>query len=53
MHRFFKEHFGPFILKKEIKLISWLIFLLYICFSFYGCVNMKVDISPKVFKKSF
>ncbi|CAK5044521.1 unnamed protein product [Meloidogyne enterolobii] len=47
MHRFFKEHFGPFILKKEIKLISWLIFLLYICFSFYGCVNMKVDISPK------
>ncbi|KAL3119788.1 hypothetical protein niasHT_010079 [Heterodera trifolii] len=47
MHRFFKQYFGPFILRREVKGLSWLGFLLYICVSFYGCANMRVDISPK------
>lgn len=47
MHRFFKETYAPFILRSEVKLISWLIFIFYVCISFYGCSNMRVDISPK------
>uniref|UniRef100_A0A914GVP8 SSD domain-containing protein n=2 Tax=Globodera TaxID=31242 RepID=A0A914GVP8_GLORO len=47
MHRFFKQYFGPFILRQEVKALSWVVFLLYICVSFYGCANMRVDISPK------
>ncbi|KAH7719357.1 Protein PTR-4 [Aphelenchoides avenae] len=37
----------PFILRKEVKLVSSLIYILYVCVSFYGCSNMRVDISPK------
>lgn len=48
MHRFFKQYWGPFILRREVKALSWLVFLLYIGASFYGCANMRVDISPKV-----
>lgn len=47
MHRLFKEYYAPFILRSEVKAISWVIFVIYICVSFYGCSNMKVDISPK------
>uniref|UniRef100_A0A915CRK5 SSD domain-containing protein n=1 Tax=Ditylenchus dipsaci TaxID=166011 RepID=A0A915CRK5_9BILA len=47
MHQFFKEKYAPFILRKEVKAISWVFFMLYVCVSFYGCTNMRVDISPK------
>ncbi|KAI6216646.1 Patched domain-containing protein 3 [Aphelenchoides fujianensis] len=47
MHRLFKEYYAPFILQPKVKAISAVIFFVYICVSFYGCVNMKVDISPK------
>lgn len=47
MHRLFKDYYAPFILRKEVKLISSLIYILYVCVSFYGCSNMRVDISPK------
>uniref|UniRef100_A0AC35TQU8 SSD domain-containing protein n=1 Tax=Rhabditophanes sp. KR3021 TaxID=114890 RepID=A0AC35TQU8_9BILA len=41
------EVWAPFILRKDVKLISALLFVLYIVVSLYGCVKMKVDISPK------
>ncbi|CAD5219888.1 unnamed protein product [Bursaphelenchus okinawaensis] len=47
MHRMFRDYYAPFILKPWVKAISWVVFFLYICISFYGCANMKVDISPK------
>lgn len=47
MHRWFAETYAPFILRKKVKAISWFLFIVYICVSFYGCINMRVDISPK------
>lgn len=47
MHRLFKEYYAPFILRREVKAISWMVFVFYIVASFYGCSNMRVDISPK------
>jgi len=46
-HRFFRDYYAPFILRKEVKAASWLVFIAYIVVSFYGCTNMRVDISPK------
>ncbi|KAI6187547.1 Patched domain-containing protein 3 [Aphelenchoides besseyi] len=47
MHRLFKEYYAPFILQPKVKAISFVFFFVYIAVSFYGCVHMKVDISPK------
>lgn len=47
MHRLFRDVWAPFILRPWVKAVSWLLFILYLCLSFYGCANMRVDISPK------
>lgn len=46
MHRFFRDTWGPFILKPQVKAVSWLLFVIYIAVSFWGCINMRVNISP-------
>uniref|UniRef100_A0A0N4ZRU5 SSD domain-containing protein n=1 Tax=Parastrongyloides trichosuri TaxID=131310 RepID=A0A0N4ZRU5_PARTI len=47
MARFMGEKFAPFILRRDVKIISYIFFILYLILSFYGCIHMKVDISPK------
>ncbi|PAV78701.1 hypothetical protein WR25_21132 isoform A [Diploscapter pachys] len=46
MHKFFEHRIAPFILKKWIKVISWLLYAVYAVISLYGCCILKVDISP-------
>uniref|UniRef100_A0A0K0FM63 SSD domain-containing protein n=1 Tax=Strongyloides venezuelensis TaxID=75913 RepID=A0A0K0FM63_STRVS len=47
MSRLMGEKFAPFILRRDVKIISYICFIIYLILSFYGCVHMKVDISPK------
>ncbi|CAI4226931.1 unnamed protein product [Auanema sp. JU1783] len=46
MHKFFGDKFAPFVLRKDVRIISLLCFLAYTAFSLYGCCILKVDISP-------
>uniref|UniRef100_A0A914YAD6 Uncharacterized protein n=1 Tax=Panagrolaimus superbus TaxID=310955 RepID=A0A914YAD6_9BILA len=46
MHRLFRKYWGPFILRSDVKAISGTLFVIYLAVSFYGCIHMKVDISP-------
>lgn len=46
MHRLFRQYWGPFILRPYVKAISGTLFVIYLAVSFYGCIRMKVDISP-------
>lgn len=46
MHRLFRDKWGPFILRSDVKAISGALFVVYLIVSFYGCIRMKVDISP-------
>lgn len=46
MHKFFGEKFAPFILRRDVRAISLVLFVVYIFVSFYGCTQMQVDISP-------
>ncbi|XGW35131.1 hypothetical protein V3C99_018841, partial [Haemonchus contortus] len=46
MHKFFGEVFAPFVLRRDVRLISWIVFVIYTCVALYGCCILKVDISP-------
>ncbi|VDM52586.1 unnamed protein product [Angiostrongylus costaricensis] len=46
MHKFFGERFAPFILRNDVRVISWILFIAYTCLALYGCCKLKVDISP-------
>ncbi|VDL82579.1 unnamed protein product [Nippostrongylus brasiliensis] len=46
MHKFFGERFAPVILRRDVRVISWVVFIIYTCLAMYGCCNLKVDISP-------
>ncbi|KHJ91954.1 patched family protein [Oesophagostomum dentatum] len=46
MHKFFGEKFAPFVLRKDVRFISWIGFIIYTCVALYGCCMLKVDISP-------
>ncbi|KJH48777.1 patched family protein [Dictyocaulus viviparus] len=46
MHEFFGERFAPFILRKDVRVVSWIIFIAYTFITLYGCCKLKVDISP-------
>ncbi|GMT04663.1 hypothetical protein PENTCL1PPCAC_26837, partial [Pristionchus entomophagus] len=46
MHAFFRDKFVPFIIRPDVKVVSWIFFGLYCCIAFYGCCLLKVDISP-------
>ncbi|KAE9554785.1 hypothetical protein FO519_001982 [Halicephalobus sp. NKZ332] len=46
MHRLFRDKWAPFILNPKVKAVSWLLFVIYIGVSFWGCINMRVNISP-------
>ncbi|VBB30554.1 unnamed protein product [Acanthocheilonema viteae] len=47
IHRWFGDIYAPFILRKEVRIISLIVFLLYALFAFYGCISIAVDISPR------
>ena len=56
MHEFFRDKFAPFIIRNDVKVrkkpesfevslsqaVSWIIFIIYACFAFYGCCQLKV-----------
>uniref|UniRef100_A0A1I7X5Z4 SSD domain-containing protein n=1 Tax=Heterorhabditis bacteriophora TaxID=37862 RepID=A0A1I7X5Z4_HETBA len=44
MHKFFGEKFSPFILRKDVRIISWIFFGVYTCFALYGCCCLKVSL---------
>uniref|UniRef100_A0A0K0D3A2 SSD domain-containing protein n=1 Tax=Angiostrongylus cantonensis TaxID=6313 RepID=A0A0K0D3A2_ANGCA len=46
MHKFFGERFAPFILRNDVRVVSWILFAAYTCVALYGCCKLKVDISP-------
>uniref|UniRef100_A0A7E4VVR9 SSD domain-containing protein n=1 Tax=Panagrellus redivivus TaxID=6233 RepID=A0A7E4VVR9_PANRE len=46
MHRMFRDYWAPFILRAEVKAVSAVLFGIYLCISYYGCINMRVNISP-------
>ncbi|KAL6724830.1 hypothetical protein Aduo_019685 [Ancylostoma duodenale] len=46
MHKFFGEKFAPFVLRQDVRIISWIAFIIYTCVALYGCCQLKVDISP-------
>ncbi|KAK6759755.1 hypothetical protein RB195_021365 [Necator americanus] len=46
MHKFFGETFAPIILRRDVRIISWIGFIIYACVAMYGCCQLKVDISP-------
>uniref|UniRef100_A0A8L8KST3 SSD domain-containing protein n=1 Tax=Heligmosomoides polygyrus TaxID=6339 RepID=A0A8L8KST3_HELPZ len=46
MHKFFGEKFAPFILRRDVRFVSWVFFVVYTCAALYGCCILKVDISP-------
>lgn len=46
MHKFFGDKFAPFIMRKDVRVISWIFFGIYTCVAIYGCCVLKVDISP-------
>jgi hypothetical protein len=47
IHDFFRDKYAPFIIRRDVKIISWIGFLIYFMLSIYGCANIKVDISPR------
>ncbi|CAJ0571783.1 unnamed protein product, partial [Mesorhabditis spiculigera] len=46
MHRWFRDVYAPFILRKDVKVASWAIFAIYAALGMYGCCILRVDISP-------
>ncbi|CAJ0943677.1 unnamed protein product, partial [Mesorhabditis belari] len=46
MHRWFRDVYSPWILRADVKIVSWLLFVAYVIGSLYGCCILKVDISP-------
>ncbi|VDM48891.1 unnamed protein product [Toxocara canis] len=47
IHRLFGEVYAPFILRKDVMIVSWIIFVGYALLAIYGCSSIIVDISPK------
>lgn len=47
IHRWFGETYTRFILRKDVLIISWILFFAYALLAIYGCTTIKVDISPK------
>uniref|UniRef100_A0A0N5AZ97 SSD domain-containing protein n=1 Tax=Syphacia muris TaxID=451379 RepID=A0A0N5AZ97_9BILA len=47
INKLFGKYYAPFILRKEVRIISWIIFLMYFLLGVYGCSKIIVDISPK------
>ncbi|CAG9540518.1 unnamed protein product [Cercopithifilaria johnstoni] len=47
IHQWFGDIYAPFILRKEVRIISLIVFLLYASLTFYGCISIAVDISPR------
>ncbi|CAB3400376.1 unnamed protein product [Caenorhabditis bovis] len=46
MHKFFRDIFAPFVMKKWVRIGSMAMFPIYTAFALYGCSVLKVDISP-------
>ncbi|VDK23773.1 unnamed protein product, partial [Anisakis simplex] len=47
MHRLFGTKYAPFILRKDVMVVSWVLFFAYATLAIYGCSSIAVDISPK------
>ncbi|VDK89114.1 unnamed protein product [Litomosoides sigmodontis] len=47
IHQWFGNIYAPFILRRDVRIISLISFLLYVSFAIYGCVSISVDISPR------
>ncbi|OZC09044.1 hypothetical protein X798_03975 [Onchocerca flexuosa] len=46
IHRWFRDTYAPFILRKNVRIVSLLVYLVYAFLAIYGCVSIIVDISP-------
>ncbi|CAI5454482.1 unnamed protein product [Caenorhabditis angaria] len=46
MHKFFRDKFAPFIMKKSVRISSLITFPIYTALFIYGCSILRVDISP-------
>ncbi|KAK6113295.1 Patched family protein [Brugia pahangi] len=47
IHRWFGDTYAPFILRKDVRIISMIAFLIYASLAIYGCISISVDISPR------
>ncbi|KAM3727225.1 Patched-related protein [Dirofilaria immitis] len=47
IHRWFRDTYAPFILRKDVRLISLVVFIIYTILAAYGCMTITVDISPR------
>ncbi|CAI2357187.1 unnamed protein product [Caenorhabditis sp. 36 PRJEB53466] len=46
MHKYFRDVFAPFLMKKWVRVASLALFPIYTAFAIYGCSILRVDISP-------
>ncbi|VDN06956.1 unnamed protein product [Thelazia callipaeda] len=47
MHKWFRDKYAPFILRRDVRVVSWIIFFIYAILAIYGVTTLTVDISPR------
>uniref|UniRef100_A0AC34GPD2 SSD domain-containing protein n=1 Tax=Panagrolaimus sp. ES5 TaxID=591445 RepID=A0AC34GPD2_9BILA len=46
VHKFFSNQYAPFIMRNEVRLIAGLMYFIYACGAWHGCMNYREGLEP-------